>query len=222
MSDHIKIDFKSSISKEQLNQLITLPPRKRRQLLGGLGRELKRQSIRNLRAQQDVDGKPWAPRKHQGVKTKGRKLLRHINRQVAANVLTGEFVEVSFRGAVALQQQEGITQVMTGGRMRESMTDNQKKKQNDPATKKQAKALRDENYKIRVKGTKKWRKPSLKWIQENLTQKKAGLILAHLRGVERKKSWITRVPGRPFLGATQAQINTFVNKVFDNTINSRV
>lgn len=210
----IKIDIFGQLNIEKRLKLLQLPPAKRRQLLGGIGREIKRQSIRNLKAQRDVEGRPWAPRK----RGNDRKLLRRLARQVQANFVTPDFVEVGFKGAVAYQQHEGTTQVMTGALMARQAGSGA----DEPATRKQAKELRNENYRVRVKGSKKWRKPSLQWITQNLKQKQAGLILRILREQTPKKAWITTVPGRAFLGATNAQVGAFVNKVFDNTINSRV
>jgi phage gpG-like protein len=210
----IKIDVFGALSIEKRLALLKLPPAKRRQLLGGIGREIKRQSIRNLKAQRDVEGRAWAPRK----RGNDRKLLRRLSRQVAANFTTPDFVVVGFKGAVAYQQHEGVTQVMNAAKMqREGDANNA----DSPATRKQAKALRDEGYTVKVKGTKKWRKPSLKWITENIQQKQAGLILRVLREQAPKKAWITSVPARSFLGATQQQVNTFVETIYDNTINSR-
>jgi hypothetical protein len=211
----MKIDVFGALAIEKRLALLKLPPAKRRQLLGGIGREIKRQSIRNLRSRRDVEGREWAPRK----RGNDRKLLRHLSRQVAANFTTPDFVQVGFKGAVAYQQHEGVTQMMNAALMQ---IQGGKNAENDaPATRKQAKQLRDENYRVKVAGTKKWRKPSLKWITDNLKQKQAGLVLRLLRDQAPKKAWITTVPGRSFLGATQQQVNTFVDKIFDNTINSR-
>jgi hypothetical protein len=209
----IRINFAGHIDAQKRLELLKLPARKRRQILGGIGREIKRQSIRNLKAQRDVQGRPWAPRK----RGNDRKLLRHLARQVQANFVTPDFVDVGFKGAVAYQQHEGVTQVMTGA----LMARNAGSGADEPATRKQAKELRNENYRVRVKGSKKWRKPSLQWITQNLKQKQAGLILRILRDEQPKKAWITTVPGRAFLGATDAQVGTFVNKVIENTIHSR-
>lgn len=212
----LKINVFGHLSVQKRFEMLKLPPRKRRQLLGGIGREIKRQSVRNLRGRHDVDGRPWEPRK----RGEGRKLLRRLHRQVQANFVTPDFVDIGFRGAVAYQHHEGITQIMTGTKV--AAEARKRDHLEEPVTKKQAKDLRAEGFKLRVKGTKKWRKPSLKWIVENMKQKQAGLILRLLRGEQPKKSWITNVPARPFLGATQQQVNQFVEKIYDNTINSRV
>lgn len=212
----IKFDMLGQLEIKKRIQLLKLPPAKRRQFLGGMGREIKRQTARNIRAGRDVDGTPWEPRK----RGNNRKLLRRINRQIAPVFTTPDAVEVSFRGVVAKQQHDGFTQIMNAGMLaRES---GKKSHYEEPATNKQAKALRDADFKIRIKGSKKWRKPAMKWITENMKQKQAGLVLQILLKKEPKKSWTTTIPARGFLGVTEQQINQFVNKIFDNTINSRV
>ena len=55
----IKIDFLGHLDAQKRLALLTLSPRKRRQLLGGFGREIKRQSIRNLNAQLAVRKAEW-------------------------------------------------------------------------------------------------------------------------------------------------------------------
>lgn len=212
----IKLDVFGSLDLDKRVAMLALPPKKRRQVLGGIGRELKRAAARNLKGQHDVDGKPWAPRKR-GSK---RRLLRRINRQLMANLVTPNFVEVGFRGAVALKQHEGDEQVMTPAKMARELKDDGQ--DDEPASRKQAKELRSLDYKVRVKGSKKWRKPSLSWITDNIKQKQAGLLIRMLRDEPTKKRWITRIPGRGFLGATEDDISKFVNRVYDNTINSRV
>jgi len=212
----IKFDILGQLEVKKRLQLLQLPPAKRRQFLGGFGREIKRQTVRNIRAGHDVDGKPWAPRK----RGRNRRLLRHLGRQIAPIFTTQDSVEIGFQGIVAKQQHDGFAKVMNAAEItREKGKGN---KDSVPASSKQAKSLRAAGFKIRVNGTKKWRAPSLSWIKQNLSTKKAGLILKVLRGDKSKTSWVTKIPARGFLGVTEEQINGFVNKIFDNTINSRV
>src|SRR5690606_30771265 len=104
----IRFDVFGQLDIKQRLKIMQLPAKKRRQIMGGIGREIKRQSIRNLRGQHDVQGNAWEPRKR-GTK---RKLLRHINRQIAPNFVSSNAVEVSFKGAVAKQQHDGYTKTM--------------------------------------------------------------------------------------------------------------
>lgn len=216
----VKIDVINTLSHERIEKLLALPPAKRRQILGGIGRELRRQSIRNIRGQHDPEGKAWAPRK----RGNDRKLLRRLNRQVRPVFARPDFVEVGFVGAVAYQQHEGFKKMMSAVEMLRERKDGEKS-ETEPCTKRQAIALRDENYSIRIKGKNKWRKPSVSWIRANLHKKQAGLILRTLRDEgqqDRNDKWMTIIPSRTFLGATELQISKFVSKIFDNTIHSRV
>lgn len=211
----IKFDIAGRLEAKKRLQLLQLPPAKRRQFLGGLGREIKRQTARNLRAGKDVDGNAWAPRK----RGRNRRLLRRIGRQIEPVFTTPESVQVGFRGIVAKQQHDGFTKVMSATEM---VRERGKNQPDIPASGQQAKALRAAGFVIRVPGTKKWRAPSQSWIKQNMSRKKAGLVLSILRDEDKKKTWVTEIPARGFLGATETQINDFVNKIFDNTINSRV
>lgn len=214
----IKINVIGSLTDENAWKALQLPPAKRRQLLAGIAREIKRQSIRNIKAQKTPQGESWAPRK----RGNDRKLLRRMQRKVG-HTSNADQATVYFGGRVSYLQHEGYTKLMNAALMaKESGGTGASEK--DPATRRQAKALRDENFMIRVKGKKKWRKPSLKWIETNLHVKQAGLILRSLRDegqYDRKDSWVTTVPARRFLGVSEFQIDKFVNTIFDNTINSR-
>ncbi|RZV17346.1 hypothetical protein EOJ41_15160 [Vibrio alginolyticus] len=71
------------------------------------------------------------------------------------------------------------------------------------ATRAQAKALKEEGFKVFARRINpnapigKLRKPSQKWIRDNLSQEQAGLILRQMRGAP-KESWTTELPARPF------------------------
>lgn len=92
----------------------------------------------------------------------------------------------------------------------------------NPATRKQASALLAEGYKIRRKGGKgAWKTPTIKWITQNLTIGRAGLILDLLRKNRGVDEWNITIPKRQFLGITAddletiaAAINTEYEKAF--------
>lgn len=71
------------------------------------------------------------------------------------------------------------------------------------ATRAQAKALKDEGFRVFARRINpnapigKLRKPSMRWVQNNLSQEQAGLILRQMRGAP-KESWETVLPARPF------------------------
>ncbi|CAE6928953.1 hypothetical protein ACOMICROBIO_GDFFDHBD_02471 [Vibrio sp. B1REV9] len=80
------------------------------------------------------------------------------------------------------------------------------------ATKAQAKALREEGFKVFARRLNpkapvgKLRKPTQKWIRDNLTQEQAGLILRVMRGAP-KESWETELPARPFTQVDKRKAN---------------
>lgn len=71
------------------------------------------------------------------------------------------------------------------------------------ATRAQAKALKEEGFRVFARRLNpqapigKLRKPTQKWICDNLSNEQAGAILRQMRG-EPKASWETKLPARPF------------------------
>lgn len=213
----LDFDVFGQLSVKKRLQLMTLPGPKRRRMLSLMGRKLQRDARRRIRRQQNIDGTSWEAR----ADGSNRKMMRKMGKQMYYKA-TPDFAEVSFKGAVgriAREQQEGIRETVTASMARSRAG---QPNYDDDATKKQAKALRDAGYKIRRKGTKGWRKPSLKWTQQNLKQGQAGLIIKLLRDEASKASWQIELPSRSFLGATNNDIREMVNTIFDNTIHAKV
>ena len=74
-----------------------------------------------------------------------------------------------------------------------------------PATRNLARALISEGYKIpRGKG-KGSKRPSIKWITNNLSINQAGFLLRELKGSSGKSTWKIDLPARSFLGQTVAE-----------------
>ena len=72
------------------------------------------------------------------------------------------------------------------------------------ATRDQAKALKAAGFKVWARAINpgapvgKLKRPTLKWIVENLSVEKAGFILRTLRNTDPKQSWNVKLPRRPF------------------------
>ncbi|MFC6977591.1 hypothetical protein [Microbulbifer taiwanensis] len=77
--------------------------------------------------------------------------------------------------------------------------------------------MKQEGYKVRMAGGRR-KKPTMKWMLENLTLGQAGLILRQMRDEEPKKSWVIPLTDRSFLGADQREIDELANTVFDETL----
>ena len=107
------------------------------------------------------------------------------------------------------RHQFGIAEVFTASKMK---TIYGKPDYDKPASRKQAKALLQEGFQIKTadrhksganRGKAKRKKPSQKWIIENMKIGQAGFILRVLRREKSPpKSWKIKVPERAFLGMT--------------------
>ena len=194
---------------------LAMPPVERRRLLVKVGRLVRTETRKRLRGQTDLDGSPWTPRKRRNA----RKMLRGVGKTL--RIRPSEYtVEIGPSNPVASRiagaQQRGTDEVMTARRMQAIHA----RGDNKPATKRQAKALQDEGFKIKQPGTepgKGWRRATQKWITSNLTRQRAGLILKVLRGGASKQSWVIPLEPRTFLGATERDVNAISNVIFTGT-----
>lgn len=110
-------------------------------------------------------------------------------------------------GKIARAHQEGVS--LDASKPKGSGAQNKE----GPATRNLARALIAEGYKIpRGKG-KGSKRPSIKWITENLSINQAGFLLRDLKGSSSKSTWQIDLPARSFLGQTvseQKQQHSFI------------
>lgn len=210
----ISFDIAGHLRVKQRLELIQLAPAKRRRLLSGIARKVRVNSRKRIREQKGLDGKSWAPRKG----ASRRKLLRYFSQKMIAKS-TSQTAIIGFgnrwAGAAAKAQQEGMSSRVTAGSVKA------KKGQSDyqgPVTRSQAKALKQEGFKARKASGKGYKKVTVKWITENLTQGQAGIILRSMRNTTPKNSWAIELPERAFLGATEKEVSGMVQTIFENTI----
>lgn len=209
----IEFNVFGQLSVKKRLKLMTLPPAKKRKIMVQIGKRLHKEVRRRLRTNTDLEGKPFAPRSD---KKKG-KMFKKMGRQ-AYYKSTDAFTEISFKGlagVIAREHQEG-RQMTYNAYM--AQRDYGSPQYDAPATKKQAKALRDAGYRRKV--GKKWQVPSLMWITRNIKLGQAGLIIKTLRDQASKTSWVIDLPSRAFLGATKHDIWQIVNMIFNETINA--
>ena len=209
----LNVGINTQDALKQLN-LLTLDPMKRRRILRGAGRAVRRNSKKRIRDQKDLQGKTWRGRSN-GRKAKmlrklGKNLQVHTNPNKAQVTFGNKRV-----GQIARAHQDGISQEMTAKEAAQKYgtpSDNQK------ATREQAKSLRKEGYKIRRNKGKGWKNPSLKWIQQHLTFSQAGLILRLMRDETNKRKWIIALPQRSFLGQNVSEYKQLKNYMLDEAI----
>ena len=206
--------LKLGINTEQASnelKLLLLTPQKRRRILRGAGRKVRRDSRQRIHGQKDLTGKTWQGRSN-GRKTRMlKKVGKYVQVQTSPHVAKVTFGNKRL-GKIARAHQHGISQEMTA-------TEVAKKhgtvKDSDKATRKQAKDLRAEGYKIRREKGKGWKKASLKWITTNLSLKQAWLALRILRDKQSKQRWTITLPQRSFLGQSQIEYKALRNQILN-------
>ncbi|MBL0677639.1 phage virion morphogenesis protein [Aeromonas dhakensis] len=201
----ITITLDARRSQDQLN-LLALPPQKRKRLVWRAAAELKKLAARHVRQQQDPNGKPWAPRKRGK-----RKMLRSLPKLLEIHAPSQDVAELGFKrgtmnvhaGVIANTHQKGHSyQVTAASRRRIASSEGSKLK---PATKAQARKLRELGFKRPGARKGSYRSASLGWITGNLNYAQAGLLIRKLKDEPVKASWEIELPARPFLGANAKQ-----------------
>ncbi|WP_020411001.1 phage virion morphogenesis protein [Hahella ganghwensis] len=210
----VKIEVGGQLAIQRQLDLLKLPPAKRKRLLGQIGRKVRTATRKRLRAQKGLDGQAWEARKGRGQ----RRMLRKLGRHLAVHSQSNR-VDITFNnplvGRIARQHQEGISEVMTSGRMRRI---HGTPDYDAPASRSLARALRQEGFTIARHGGKGRKRPTLRWITEHLTQGQAGLILRQLQDKETKTRWEIPLPARSFLGATQTEIDAMADHLIEQTL----
>ncbi len=201
--------FNVEFQQAQVNQAINtlklarLTPAKKRRVLRKVGKAVIRDAKQNIRKQQDIHGRAFEKRKGRSKK----KLLKNMARPLSEKVLNDRVRVDYFRnkgaGIIAYEQQYGVAETWTAERLkkiRSKSSSDSAKHYKDPATRQQAKRLIDAGFTVRRKSGKGRKKPSVKWVTENLTQGQFGAIYRELSGDKPKKSWKVQPPSREFLG----------------------
>ena len=195
-------------------QLLAMPTSVRRRLLYRVAKLVIRDSKKRVRQQRDLKGRPFTKRAR---KRKG-KMLAKLAKQLKVIKNNSVKAEVGFgssvAGKIASKQQHGSTETVSARTISKKSLAASK---DSPATRKQAKALREAGFEIKKKSGKGKKKPSLKFITETFTVGQAGAILRALRieaGETIKKSWTTVLPARSFLGATAIEVSQYIEMIF--------
>lgn len=211
----LSVDIRGMLDAEQQLQLLSLPAAKRRRLLNTASKRLRTRNNRRVSDQRNLDGSRFEKRQGPGK----RKMLRGLGKRVQVTQLTANQTVLGWRqrrnARIASEHQTGLSTTMTAARMR---SQGKTPDYAGAATRRQARALLREGYKVR--NGKGWKRPSLSWIVENLKTGQAGLILAQLEGQTKKQSWKIDLPARDALGADLQDIREIVNTVLQQTLQS--
>lgn len=207
------MSIQGQLNAEQLKALraklkdLELPQKKRQRLLWRIAKYgVIVASKRNIRKQSNPDGEAWQGR-HGNYR---KKMLRNMPKMMHIREMPEkEMVRIYLSGGnyrngnkqvdagiVGYSQQNGMTAKIS----RKSAQDSNISQgaQDKKATPKQAKKLRALGYK--VKKGKRWKKPALKEITENMLFFQAGALIRKLSGKSPQSSWEVDIPSRVFLG----------------------
>ena len=180
--------------REQLGML-ALTPKKRRALNTAIGQAVVASNRKTIRKSQAPDGTPWKKRKSKRKDKKLSGFAKRLRSRPTADTATIT-LDKPFVARIAYQHQKGTSWRMTkrSGQRKNAAHD-------APCSRFQAVRLRELGYTVRRKQGKRTRtvKPSLKWMQENLTQGKAGIIIRAMGHRSNKTSWTQKTPPRPLI-----------------------
>ncbi len=215
---YLTADLNGQLGLKHTLELLKLKPAKRRRLLGQMARIVQRRSARRIRRQRDLYGKAYSQRKgaKRGKMLKG--LPKKMSKRINPNMASIGFAD-GVTAAIARAHQDGIDEVMNAQRARQRY--GAPKDYSAPASRRQARKLREAGYKIRRENGKGWKSPSLRWITENLTSGKAGLILKKLTDDSGKDSWVIPVEARSFLGVTDVHMADLERIVMNTLVKAR-
>lgn len=208
---NIRLDRQTALRLTEQLELLQLSPARRKRLLAKVGREIIKETRKNLRGQQGPQGQAWEPRK------KGKqKMLRRMAKGLTAKTDSDKTVATWGNGlsaSIAYKHQHGVSETYTASRARKR----EKTDPDAPATRNQARMLRQLGYTISAgkKGNRQ-RKPGLGWIQQNMTAGQAGLVLHQLITEKRdsaaaKRSWQIITAARPFLGLRAERVTEIIS-----------
>ncbi|MDE1328495.1 phage virion morphogenesis protein [Vibrio aestuarianus] len=196
---------------EQIN-LLKLDRKTRQRMLKKLGAAVAKTTRKNIRANRDPEGSQWKKRqKGRGKMLKGfTKKLKHFQKDDNKTLLVGW---PSARGSVAYQHHHGLAQESgLSARKRQAKKNNEPNK-NDPATREQAKALRDLNFRLQPQGRqKRGKKPTLKWIIENMKLGEAAKTIQELENKTPARSWEVGRPERRLIGVSPKRVAMIIKR----------
>ncbi|CZF83198.1 hypothetical protein [Grimontia marina] len=212
MKPVISLNKRDALNGKEKLALLALPPKKRFWILKTLGRWEKANARKRISQQKDIDGRGLEPRK------KGRKkMFRRMAKGLEPYVKNGgKVLDLTWRNKqtarTAARHHIGQTQKMTARQMEKRWG---KPDYKAPATKGQARKLRELGFSVnKGKGKKsKPKKPSLRWIMENLSQGKAGLIIRVISEKPKQTTWDIPLAERQILGSPQPDVNRQLIKI---------
>lgn len=204
------MNIRMGIDREDLKkflkdlEIISLPDKKKREILIRSLQMIKRQAVKSAANQRNPMGGSWKKRKN-GTAKMLRRIAKLANSK-AEKAQGALFYKQKRTGEIAQEHQEGIPHLF---KKTEFTGKNKGGIGSDPCTLRQAKKLKDLGYTVANGKTKngkaKRRKPTLSEIRSTLSRAKASLIIRKLEeknGINPSRhltQWMIPTEKRPFL-----------------------
>ncbi|MEO9655910.1 hypothetical protein [Marinomonas sp.] len=181
-------------------KMLMLPAERKQRALNQMGREVKKQSRKNVKHQRNTKNKPFQERRKQrsreGQMLSGFVKGSNIRQRRKGNSSITIGFKNNFMGRMARVHQEGQTQTMRARKMSESLKDDWR---NEPATQAQANAILRLGWATSRRRDGRRKKISRQYIMENLTKLQALGMLYELNNKRKgKQSWQVALPSREF------------------------
>ncbi|PKF51111.1 virion morphogenesis protein [Enterovibrio nigricans] len=212
MKPTVKLNQRDALNFNEKLALLALPPKKRFWILKTLGRWEKQNVRKRISQQKDIHGKGLEARK------KGRKkMFRRMAKGLEPYVKNGaKELDLTWRNKqtarTAARHHIGQTQKMSARQLQRRFG---KPDYDAPPTKGMARKLRELGYTIPTKSGKGRKKPTLAWIQQNLTHGKAGAIIRELSGKPKQSQWDIPLAERQILGSKHTDVNRQLVQIFE-------
>nr|VFJ42960.1 MAG: Phage virion morphogenesis family protein [Candidatus Kentron sp. FM]VFJ43646.1 MAG: Phage virion morphogenesis family protein [Candidatus Kentron sp. FM]VFK05650.1 MAG: Phage virion morphogenesis family protein [Candidatus Kentron sp. FM] len=195
-------------------QYLALSPGKRSRVHSMIGRKIQQRTRANVRNQRDIHGAPFKARKRKR-RTNKRKMLSRLVRELTQRANAGQVI-IKFRSdgtaRIAAAHQQGLVERVTAKSQR------QQTQSKRSASREQARVLVQElHYRVPVKGGGR-RRVSQRWIMDNMSIARAGVLIRTLRDRELKTIWKTELPQRAFFGGEVRDIRQIIIDVADKEI----
>lgn len=208
----VKADERSFLRAKEQIEVLMLDKKTRARLLKKLGAQIVKQTKKNIRTQTNPDGTKWKGRKSgrkkmlMGFTRKVKHFQRNSNRDLFVGWPTA-------RGKVAFQHHHGIAEESgLAKRKRQAKRDKEPSK-DDNATREQAKTLRDFGFRLQPQGRqKRGKKPTLKWIRENMTLGEAAKTIQELENKTPARDWKVGRPERQLIGISPKRMAMMIKR----------
>lgn len=187
-------------------RLLDTPVKARKRALKAVAKKVRQNSIKRTLNQTDLEGQAFGTysTKTNHGRPRRRKMLTRLARRMKTVSITDDRAIVGWRnsveGQIGARHQFGYKETFSAEHLRRERSENRAAIDRLPATRRQAKRLIDEGYKVRRANGRGYKTPTIKWIVDNMKMGQAGFILRVLRG--RKELWDVVLPPRSFLGVT--------------------